>query len=583
MAEKNPAEEREKKLLKENAKLRAKLQESEEILEAIRSGAVDALTVQGPNGPQIFTIKGADHTYRVLIEEMNEGALTLNREAIILYSNSRFADFINLPLEKVIGSSFYDFLLAKDHVRFEALFEQGWRKNGKGEFALQSDNGKVLPFSISMNTLNANDSQVLGMIVTDLSAEMEILAVKSQVAIQNEIISRKEEELLKEKQTNEEAERFRLVLEGIPQIAWTSSPDGRINYTNQFWHEYTGFSHAETMDDGWQAALHPDDKARTMAYFKDCLCTGKALNVENRFKRASDNTYRWHIMRAMPVKNAKGQIILWVGTCTDIQDQKEYTNKIAKAREDLSELNLALNTKNEQLIRTNNDLDTFVYTASHDLKSPILNIEGLIGLLQKKMEKEGILQNDKQKLIDMIIHSIDRFKFTIQDLTEIAKVQKNFEQDSTLVNFEEIIADVKDSVQEMIRLSNATIYCDTANLPEINISRKNLKSIIYNFLSNAIKYRSLERAPEIFIKTEKQDDHILLSIQDNGLGMDLSKGNKIFVMFKRLHNHVEGTGVGLYIVKRIVDNMGGRIEVESTPGKGSLFKVYFKLNEKDIS
>lgn len=576
MSENSTTEEREKKLLRENLELRSKLQESEEILEAIRSGAVDALTVQGPSGPQIFTIKGADHTYRVLIEEMSEGALTLNGEAIILYSNYRFSDFINQPLESIIGTSFYDFLLPEDQDRFRRLFKQGWEKSSKGEFALRAHQGKVLPFSISMNALSEIDTAALGMIVTDLSAEKEILAIKSQVAVQNEIISRKEEELLKEKQTKEEAERFRLVLEGIPQIAWTSTPEGEINYTNQFWYEYTSLSQENTVGDGWQEALHPADRARTAHHFQHCLNTGEGVNIENRFKRASDNTYRWHITRAQPVRNAQQQIILWVGTCTDIQDQKEYTEKIAQAREDLSDLNVELNTKNAQLIRTNNDLDTFVYTASHDLKSPILNIEGLIRLLKSKLQREGMLEDDKQKLINMISHSIDRFKFTIQDLTEIAKVQKSFEEDTTLVNFDEIITDVKDSIQEMINNANAAIYCDTTEQPDINISRKNLKSIIYNFLSNSIKYRSPDRTPEIYLKTEKIAGQILLSIRDNGLGMDLRKSDKIFVMFKRLHNHVEGTGVGLYIVKRIIDNMGGRIEVESTPGHGTLFKVFFK-------
>lgn len=576
MSEKETAEEREKKLLAENHELRTRLQESEEILEAIRSGAVDALTIQGPDGPQIFTIKGADHTYRVLIEEMNEGALTLNREAIILYSNSCFADFINLPLEKIIGSCFYDFLLPEYHDKFKTLFKLGWKDKCKGEVVLKSARGKVLPFSVSMNTLKGSGSAALGLIVTDLSAEKEILAIKSHVAVQNEIISRKEEELVKEKQTKEEAERFRIVLEGIPQIAWTSTPDGKINYTNQYWHDYTGFTNAQTMDAGWQDALHPDDVERTVNHFQECLQSGKEVNIENRFVKAEDKTYRWHLAKAMPVRNAMGQIILWVGTCTDIHDQKENATRMANAREELKVLNQELNARNEQLIRTNNDLDTFVYTASHDLKSPILNIEGLLSLLVKKLQKEGAIHDDQQKLIGMITHSINRFKFTIQDLTEIAKVQKNFEEDTTVVNFEEIIADVKESIQEMINSSGAKIYADTTEVPEIKISRKNIKSIIYNFLSNAIKYRSLERPPEVFIKTRKQDGYTVLTIKDNGMGMDLSKENKIFVMFKRLHNHVEGTGVGLYIVKRIIDNMGGKIKVESTPGQGSVFKVYFK-------
>lgn len=567
----------EKSLLDENLELRAKLQESEDILEAIRTGAVDALTIQGPNGPQIYTIKGADHTYRILIEEMNEGALTLNRQAIILFCNSRFAEFLRLPLEKVIGTSIFNFLLKKDHNYFKRLFEQGWKKSSKGEFVLQSNDGKILPFSISMNTLHTSDPPSLGVIVTDLSAEKEILAVKSQVAMQNQIISRKEEELLREKQTKEEAERFRIALDGIPQIAWTSTPDGKVNYTNLFWREYTGIPFEEAKDDKWQVVLHPEDKESTIEHFRYCLQAGEGVNVECRIQRASDGTYRWHIVRALPVKNVQEQIILWVCTCTDIQDQKDATEEIAKAKQDLSELNNELTEKNEQLIRINNDLDTFIYTASHDLKSPVMNIEGLIIALEKKLQREGTLQEGSQKFIDMINQSVHRFRSTIQDLTEIAKVQKAFHEETTFVNFEEIIADVKSSIPELITASNAKIYVDTKQYPEINISKKNLKSIIYNLISNAIKYSSSEREPEIFIKTEKVEDYLVMTVKDNGIGMDLHNVNKIFVLFKRLHSHVEGTGIGLYIVKRIIDNMGGKIEVESTVGEGSTFMIYFKV------
>lgn len=287
--------------------------------------------------------------------------------------------------------------------------------------------------------------------------------------------------------------------------------------------------------------------------------------------------YRWHIVRASPVRNAGGEIILWVGTCTDIHVQKEYTEKLALAKQELSELNKELIEKNEQLIRTNNDLDTFIYTASHDLKAPVLNIEGLIMNLEKKLEKEEVLKENDQKLIDLIYHSIIRFKATIQDLAEIVKIQKTFKEDAATVSFEEIIEDVKESIREMIIQTNATITVDIKDASQINISRNNLKSVIYNLLSNAVKYRSIGRKPEIFIQTEKVEEYIVMTIRDNGLGMDSSDKDKIFVMFKRLHDHVEGTGVGLYIVKKIIDNMGGKIEVESSVGEGSTFKVYFKI------
>jgi PAS domain S-box-containing protein len=572
----------EKRLLNENIELRRKLQESEEILEAIRMGTVDALTIQGPDGPQIYTIKGADHTYRILIEEMNEGALTLNQAGVILYSNSHFASLINLPLEKVIGASFYTFLQPEDHIRFQYLFDQGWIKNSKSEFRIRSANGNLLPFLLSMNTLPGSDPQALGMIVTDLSAEKEILAVKTQVELQNKIISSKEEELKNEKQTKEEAQRFRIVLEGIPQIAWTSTPDGMINYANPFWHQYTGLSDQETNGNAWLHALFPADVERTLAYFNERLQTGEQINFENRFKRASDGMYRWHVVKASPVRNLAGEIILWVGTCTDIHDQKEYTEKLTLARQNLIELNDQLTEKNEQLIRTNNDLDTFIYTASHDLKAPVLNIEGLIKNLERKLEREKALKENDQQLIEMIYHSILRFKATIQDLTEIVKIQKTFKEDAAIVRFEEIIEDVKESIGEMLIQTNARIILDVAQVPQIHISRNNLKSILYNLISNAVKYRSTERIPEIVIRTEKVDQFVCMTIQDNGLGMELPDKDKIFLMFKRLHDHVEGTGIGLYIVKKIIDNMGGKIEVESSIGKGSTFKVYFRTNEHPV-
>ncbi len=128
----------------------------------------------------------------------------------------------------------------------------------------------------------------------------------------------------------------------------------------------------------------------------------------------------------------------------------------------------------------------------------------------------------------------------------------------------------------MIKSSKAEIHVETDSHPVIKFSKKNLKSVIYNLLSNAIKYRSAERKPEIFISTEQQDGYLTLKIKDNGLGVEKDKQSKMFSMFKRFHDHVEGTGVGLYIVKKIVENAGGKIEVESEVNKGTTFTIFFK-------
>jgi signal transduction histidine kinase len=112
--------------------------------------------------------------------------------------------------------------------------------------------------------------------------------------------------------------------------------------------------------------------------------------------------------------------------------------------------------------------------------------------------------------------------------------------------------------------------------PQVHFSKKNLQSILYNLLSNALKYRSSERELFVRISCYSNQSHHLLTIEDNGLGMDMRQEEKIFALFKRLHTHVEGTGIGLYIVKKMLENGGGKIEVESKLGVGSTFKVYFK-------
>lgn len=139
----------------------------------------------------------------------------------------------------------------------------------------------------------------------------------------------------------------------------------------------------------------------------------------------------------------------------------------------------------------------------------------------------------------------------------------------------ELIDEFKIHNEELIEKTNANIYTKLME-PEIRFSRKNMRSVLHNLLSNAIKYRTPDKSPEILVKTEKKDEYVILSVKDNGLGIKHEHIDKIFMMFKRMYDHVEGTGVGLYIVKRIIDNADGKIEVESEPGKGSTFRIFIK-------
>jgi PAS domain S-box-containing protein len=566
-----------KGLLKEIEKLQCELEEAKELIHAIRTGAIDALAMHGPDGPQVYTLKSADHTYRTLVEEMNEGAITLNKEGIILYSNAGFAKFLNLPLEKVIGSSFLEIVPVAYCNLVERILQKGWEGNSKGEIIIKRKDDKFIPLSLSTQLLNFNDRPALGVIITDLSAEKEILAIKSHVALQNGIIEKKNRELQKEKEVKEEAERFRLILESIPQIAWTAGPDGIFDYYNKHWYTYTELTVEKSNEGGWKVVMHPDDLQQVIESWNTASRNGSDWETEARFKRGKDQSYRWHICRAMPIRKTDGTIFKWVGTLIDVQDQKESMQGLAEAKEQLNAFNIDLKKKNEELTKTNNDLDNFVYTASHDLKAPVSNIEGLIATLSDVLPHEVINNEEVSQIITLVNNSILRFKTTILDLTEITKIQKLNQEDIVNQNVADLIDDVRMSISDLIERSAADIHIDTSEVKEIRFSKKNLKSIIYNLLSNAIKYRAFNRTPEILIKTEFAEDFAILIVKDNGLGMNMTKETKIFSMFKRLHDHVDGTGIGLYIVKRIIDNAGGKIEVESEVDKGSTFKVYFRL------
>ncbi|MBF9253068.1 CHASE domain-containing protein [Pontibacter sp. 172403-2] len=256
----------------------------------------------------------------------------------------------------------------------------------------------------------------------------------------------------------------------------------------------------------------------------------------------------------------------------------EVTELVA-ARKRMLEANDELSEKNSELQRINNDLDSFVYTASHDLKSPIANMEGLTALLRDVLD--GKLNQADNKILDMVSDSINKLKQTIADLTEITKVQKDLQAEVEPIYFEKVLQDITSDIQRLVLESDATITTNF-QVDSILYTRKNLRSIIYNLVSNGIKYKALERRPEVNISTYRQGEFVVLEVADNGLGIKKEQQHKLFSMFRRLHTHVEGTGIGLYIVKRIIENNGGRIEVESELGQGTTFKVYFRQEPEPV-
>ncbi|MFD3003471.1 ATP-binding protein [Pontibacter toksunensis] len=221
--------------------------------------------------------------------------------------------------------------------------------------------------------------------------------------------------------------------------------------------------------------------------------------------------------------------------------------------------------------KLNKTYENIIYSISHDIKGPLSNMKSLIGLLKATSGSE----ENTQELLSLLSLSLDNLRRTVAELSDIKDSDTNFAREAERVNFGNLIEDAQLALTDKIHKTGAQVRCELKET-EINLSRKNVRSIIYNLLSNAIKYRAPDRAPAICITTEKAGTYTLLSVSDNGRGIEEGMQEAIFERYTRLRKDVKGTGLGLFIVKRMVEDTGGKIKVESTLGKGTCFKVYLK-------
>lgn len=228
----------------------------------------------------------------------------------------------------------------------------------------------------------------------------------------------------------------------------------------------------------------------------------------------------------------------------------------------------------KELEKLNADHETFMYAVSHDIKQPLSSIVLIADLLAHTRSN-----NNEQftKGIETLKRAATNMKIMLDDFTEHIKSETGPSMQNERLNIETICQDVILALRDRIYNKGVTISTQFKT-SEILFSRKNLRSIVYNLLTNAIKYKKPGKPIKILIKTQKIKDYVLLSIQDNGVGIDKKDHKTIFKKFSRIRGttKIEGTGMGLYIVSRMVKNNHGKIELESTSGKGSTFKVYFK-------
>ncbi|WP_017258836.1 sensor histidine kinase [Pedobacter arcticus] len=269
-------------------------------------------------------------------------------------------------------------------------------------------------------------------------------------------------------------------------------------------------------------------------------------------KEIQTTDFRWFQMDIIPyieqkTKKANGVIMTFVEITIRIKDLKDQ----------------------EKLIL---DHELLLDTISHDIKSPLTSLMLTISLLKKN----SIETSEQYKSLFYILeNSVKKMQSVINELTDAGKQKQKYKTQEELLSFENILEDVRLTLSSNIQDSGAKITSEV-NVSEILYSRRKLRSIVYNLVNNAIKFKSTERKPEIFINTTREKNYVVISVKDNGIGIEKANRDAIFKKYNRVETDIEGSGIGLYLVKEIVSSSKGKIILKSKVGQGSEFKVFLK-------
>ena len=392
---------------------------------------------------------------------------------------------------------------------------------------------------IDCSPVRAADGRVLGLqvICQDITERKH----SEQLLLQaNAELARRENEL-------------RTLANAIPQICWVSNADGSVAWYNDRWYEYTGAPAGDTGREHWEARIDPESLPALMDRWKRSLREGQGFELEIPI-RGRDGRFRWFLTRTVPIHNEAGQLRQWFGTSTDVDE-------IKRSRE-------ALLLRERELQHANSDLQQFAYSASHDLQEPIRTIAVYAQLLERRYGEQ--FEGDAKEFLTFVCASARRMETLVHDLLQYVQTTHLGESVTERVEAADALRDALANLSTYLEETRAEVSVDA--LPALRVRRSHLQQVFQNLVGNALKYRGTD-PPKLHISARRQNEEWLVSVQDNGIGIDATYQQQIFGIFKRLHtaDKYSGTGIGLAICQRVIERYGGRIWVESEVGKGSTF------------
>lgn len=372
------------------------------------------------------------------------------------------------------------------------------------------------------------------------------------------------EQIRGKKIQDESVARFGVFANAMPQKVWTADGEGNIDYMNQQWLEYTHKSFEELKGWGWEKIIHPDDVNANRQTWQHSIDSGEEFELEERFL-CFDGSYRWHLSKGIPHKDENGKIIMWVGTNTDIHEQKLFAEE--------------LKTQIAERIKLEVQKNDFISMASHELKTPVTSIKGYTQILQHKFIAEG--NAEAGIFLSRMDKQINKLTSLIGDLLDATKVTSGkLKFDEEFFDFNQLVTEIVQEMQQTTMSHNININLDATEM--VFGDRNRIGQVIINMLSNGIKYSP--NAKEINVTTTHKKSYLKLCVQDFGIGISKENQAKVFEQFYRVSGLVQetfaGLGLGLFIASEIIKRTNGTMSVKSELGQGSSFCFTLPLKNK---
>jgi PAS domain S-box-containing protein len=489
---------------------------------------------------------------KLIKSEQKFRSLTENIPGVIYLRNNdeNFSMiYLNTRIEELTGFTAAEFLTQK--VTFDELYHPADRDRIRIEMEQAVANGTN--FSIEYRL--RHKSEIWRFVKDD---GIPMVQSDGQVTIEGFIIDITAQKDAEKELIKVAKENYRLFNTAVNLNA-IAGFDGYFRKISPAWEQLLGWTELELKAKPYAEFVHPDDVEITdgaTAFISD----GNDLHhFENRY-RCKDGSYRWLLWSS--ASDVKNQLIY--ASAIDITERKKSEDELLRSKQNLEAVAVKLQEKNRQL-------DEFAHIISHNLRSPVGNIKALIGLLDPS---STLL--DYQQIFEKINTVSNNLGETMNELMETLKVKTDTDIPRIEIRFKEIFDKVVQSLEGELIQRSASISFDFNDAPKIYYSKAYLESIFQNLLSNALKYSSPKRKPEIKVTTTTVDTGVELRVQDNGLGIDLAKhGSKLFGLHKTFHEHKDAKGVGLFLVKTQVEALGGSITAESDLDQGTTFIIRF--------